>query len=109
LSIGACTQIASDETHSFLPQWIEHHKLLGVTHFWIYINEPWNGTSISKYIQQQQLQTPSNKENITFVLFDYQWHNHESHVQRRLYNWAFFRNPKTMNVCIKVVNMVWIG
>jgi hypothetical protein len=102
LSIGACTQIAGDENHYFLPQWIEYHKLLGVTHFWIYINEPWNGTSISKYIQQQQqqhLQTPSIMEYVTFVPFDYRWREHKSHVQRRLYNWAFFQEAQN-NECL---------
>jgi hypothetical protein len=98
LSIGACTQIAGEENHYFLPQWIEYHKLMGVTHFWIYINEPWNGTSISEYIQQH-LQTPSIMEYVTFVPYDYRWQDHRAHIQRRLVEYAFFQEAQN-NECL---------
>ena len=40
--IGACIRFKGEFDRLHVPQWIEYHRLLGIKHFWVYINEEWN-------------------------------------------------------------------
>jgi len=37
--LGACTSVAGDKSRSQILQWVEFHRLIGIEHFWIYLNE----------------------------------------------------------------------
>jgi hypothetical protein len=46
-SIGSCVMIAGDRARSDLLEWVEYHRLIGIEHFWVFMNENrtlWNGT-----------------------------------------------------------------
>lgn len=44
ISIGACLRIRG--MHHFLEPWIRYHRHLGIQHFWIFLNEPTNLTTV---------------------------------------------------------------
>ena len=50
--IGACLLAQGNSTFNQIPQWVEYHRLIGVQHFWIYINEPMQKTQIDSLYQQ---------------------------------------------------------
>ena len=52
-TIGACTSIKRERNWKLLLPWIEYHKMIGIQHFWIYVNEPltdqqWGGDYLPK-------------------------------------------------------------
>ena len=65
--IGACLRFKGDFDRSLVPEWIEYHRIIGVEHFWVYINEEWNLTGLF------------NRSYITYLPFDLNWENHASH------------------------------
>jgi len=64
--IGACIRFKGEFDRLHIPQWIEYHRLLGIKHFWVYINEEWNVTGLY------------NQSYITYMPFDLNWKNHVS-------------------------------
>ena len=65
--IGACLRFKGEFDRAMVPQWIEYHRILGMEHFWVYINEEWNLTGLY------------NTSYITYIPFDLVWENHDSH------------------------------
>ncbi|VEU41049.1 unnamed protein product [Pseudo-nitzschia multistriata] len=67
--IGACLRFKGDYDRSIVPQWIEYHRLIGVEHFWVYVNEEWNLSGLF------------NQSYITYIPFNFNWaeNNHSSH------------------------------
>lgn len=61
--LGACTMILDTEDPSKVLQWVEYHRLIGIDHFWIYIN----GKSIGRWQNNSPL---SLKPYITFVPYE---------------------------------------
>jgi hypothetical protein len=43
--VGMCTSIRGHNVRRAVDQWVEYHRLIGVDHFWIYINEDWHAAS----------------------------------------------------------------
>ncbi|KAG7338830.1 hypothetical protein IV203_012799 [Nitzschia inconspicua] len=69
LQLGACLRFRGDFDRSILPQWVEYHRLVGIDHFWIFINEPWN------------LEGLYNRSYITYYPLDQQWNYHPQYYQ----------------------------
>jgi len=67
--IGACLRFKGEHDRALVPQWIEYHRLLGVEHFWVYVNEEWNLSGLF------------NRSYITYMPFDLNWkdNNHSSY------------------------------
>ena len=40
--VGACLITRGDKSRRALHEWLVYHRLLGIHHVWIYLNEPWN-------------------------------------------------------------------
>lgn len=40
--VGACMITAGEQSRSRIHEWVSYHKLLGIDHAWIHINEPFN-------------------------------------------------------------------
>jgi hypothetical protein len=59
--VGACVRFKGDNDRQQIPQWIEYHHLLGVDHFWVYMNEPYNMTNLF------------NLPYVTYMPFDVTW------------------------------------
>lgn len=38
-NIGACTMIQGTESRQQLQEWVEYHRIIGIDHFWVFINE----------------------------------------------------------------------
>lgn len=65
--IGACVRFKGEMDRLLIPQFIEYHRILGIEHFWIFINEEWKLTGLY------------NATYITYMPFDFEWRNHKSH------------------------------
>jgi hypothetical protein len=86
--IGACLRFQGDFDRSILPQWIEYHRLLGIDHFWIYVNEPWSWQH-----QEEELEEGGgggggflhhhhhHPSYVTYLAFDQQWQDHAHYYQ----------------------------
>jgi hypothetical protein len=70
--IGACTLFRGDFGRQVMEQWIEYHRLIGVHHFWIYINEP-----------TDNLRDLPQRPYVTYVPYDYQWEAHRGSTKYR--------------------------
>ena len=68
---GACLRFKGEFDRSLVPQWIEYHRILGIEHFWVYVNEVWDLSALY------------NQSYITYVPYDLNWNNHKSHFQHR--------------------------
>lgn len=89
---ASCTSIRGFDNRQLLPQWIEHHRLIGVEHFFVYVNEPFN-----------QMDEFYNQPYITYIPFDY----HESPKDREFYFQAIWQND-----CIyraRNASVSWVG
>ena len=42
MKIGACTMIQGTESRQQVLQWVEFHRMIGIDHFWVFINEPFS-------------------------------------------------------------------
>lgn len=92
---GACTMIRRappshwrDQKLSLL-DWIKHHHLLGVQHFWVYVNEPWEG--LQEYLPQLPY--------VSYIPYDYFHADHWNHSVYRFTGLFFWQVPMQMN-CI---------
>ena len=72
--IGACVRFMGDKDRSLIPQFIEYHRILGIEHFWIFINEDWNLTGLY------------NASYITYMPLDFICENHKSHFNHIYYS-----------------------
>lgn len=74
--LGACLRFKGDYDRSLVPQWIEYHRMLGMQHFWIYVNEEWD------------LKGLYNTSYITYIPFDFVWDNHQPHFRHHYASYA---------------------
>jgi hypothetical protein len=73
---AACTAIRGDWPRDITFEWIEYHRLIvGIDHFFIYINEGWNNT---KFLP--------NRSYITYIPYDFHLDNHKNHVKTTVTN-----------------------
>ena len=89
---ASCTAIKGEESLHLLPQWIEYHRMIGVEHFFVYINDPFNNVDLEY-----------NQPYITYIPFDYRHYPEE----RQFYFQATWQND-----CIyrgKNASVSWIG
>ena len=66
-TIGACLRFRGEFDRRRIPEFIEYHRLIGVEHFWVYMNEEWNMTGLYE------------RSYITYVPFDITWSNHKQY------------------------------
>ena len=89
---ASCTAIKGEEYRKLLPQWIEHHRLIGIEHFFVYVNEPF-----------ANLDTLYQRPYITYVPFDYHHYPNER---------PFYFQATWQNDCIyraKNASVSWVG
>ena len=102
-SIAACTSIQGHESRKITHEWIEYHRLLGVQHFLIYINDPFD-TAIADLPQLPY---------VTYIPFDYhakEFTNH-SHIDYKVTWFCYFQKPQ-MNDCLytsKKLGFDWVA
>lgn len=85
---ASCTSIQGEVNRDLLLQWIEHHHLIGVDHFFVYVNEPFDG--IDKLFPRPY---------VTYIPFDY-------------HHRAFYYQSTWQNDCIyraKNATLTWLG
>lgn len=66
--VGFCTSIRGELVRRAVDQWVEYHRLIGVDHFWIYINEDWNKSNGTNALP--------DRPYITYIPFQYTLCNH---------------------------------
>jgi hypothetical protein len=62
VKVGACVRVRGD--HEALRQWIEYHRLIGMQHFWIFLNEPFD------------IHDLPNASDVTYIPYNYVWRDH---------------------------------
>jgi hypothetical protein len=72
VNIGACVMTKS---RHMVEQWIEYHRLIGIHHFWVYINEPLDN-----------LRNLPQRPYVTYVPFNYHWDDHQKNSKYKNYN-----------------------
>ena len=75
-----------------LPQWIEHHRLIGVQHFFIYINEPFENADLIH-----------NRPYVTYIPFDFRHYPN----RRNFYFQAIWQNDCVYRA--KNASVSWVG
>ncbi len=75
-TLGACAIVRDVGYH--IPPWIEYHKLMGVDHFWIFVNEP--------FPKKEWIQRPY----ITYIPYNFYWYDHSIHSS----SLSGYRKPK---------------
>jgi hypothetical protein len=63
--LGVCTSIRGENNRAIVDQWIEYHRMIGVDHFFVYVNEEWNDLSLLP-----------QRPYVTYIPFDYCLCNH---------------------------------
>jgi len=94
--IGACLEIRGNR-HLVAP-WIEYHRIIGIQHFWIFVNEAWSLEGFPK------------KPYITYIPFNYYHEDHRNHSHWRNDGSFFWQVPMQMQ-CIyrmKRLNLDWV-
>ena len=99
--IAACTSIRGTDSRQAVPDWVSYHSMLGVSHFFLYINEPM--TTIQDFV---------TLPNVTYVPYDYLPRYFANHSRGDYY--VKFKNyfqRAQMNDCLylsKVLGLDWI-
>ena len=86
---ASCTAIRGGGNRELLPQWIEHHRLIGVEHFFVYVNEPLH-----------EMDNLYPQPYITYIPFDYEPKN------------PYYFQATWQNDCIyraKNASVTWVG
>lgn len=106
--IGLCVRFCGD--HHLVPPFIAYHRLIGVEHFWFYINEVFNITDLPM------------ASDVTYVPYRFVWSDHHNKSRWNYGNgvvgpWKFRRNghsfwqPTAMQQCLyrsKRYGLDWI-
>ncbi len=101
---GACTMIQGSTSHERLHQWIEYHRMIGMEHFWVFMNEPWP-SSLSPSIQSQLQHLPY----ITFIPYNFDIKPHYNYTTYR-HTFIFIQVPMQMQCLymMKKYNLEWV-
>jgi hypothetical protein len=65
VKLGACVRFQGQ--HELVAQWIEYHRLIGMQHFWLFLNEPFD------------IQDLPQADDITYVPYNFAWRDHANH------------------------------
>jgi hypothetical protein len=98
VKIGACTSIK--DVRKSVEQWVEYHRIIGIEHFWIYVNEPWN-----------ELKSLPQRPYITYIPYGYSMGNHHGKEKKKLKYYNFFQSIAEMD-CIyrsKSLGFDWVA
>lgn len=92
-TVAACTAIRGGWPLDITWEWIEFHRLIGIEHFYIYINEPWNITENQNLLPR--------KPYITYIPYDFHLDNHRDHAPHtKKLKWYNFFQQAHMNDCL---------
>jgi hypothetical protein len=100
VKIGACVQFRGEWDRQVMEQWIEYHRLIGIQHFWVYINEP-----------ADHLRDLPQREYVTYIPNNYNWGDHKMHSKYKLREDHFFQTAMQMQ-CIyraKRYKLDWVA
>ncbi|KAL7569039.1 hypothetical protein ACA910_021319 [Epithemia clementina (nom. ined.)] len=75
VKLGACAIIRGSYSRHYLLEWIAYHKVLGLEHFWVYVNEPWNTTGLP------------HLDYVTYVPFNFYLNDHILHANELHIHW----------------------
>ena len=89
LKYAACTAIRGEGNRELLHQWIQYHRLIGVEHFFVYINEPLN-----------EMAGLYSHPYVTYIPFDYE-PKHSFYFQATWQNDCIYR--------AKNASVTWVG
>lgn len=92
-SIAACTSVRGD--YAALEEWIAYHRMIGVRHFRVYVNEPWSDAHpVLRRLRQQQ-----HRDDVTLVPYEFHidryrpdWHPEFSWFQAAINNDCLYRH-----------------
>ena len=85
--LAACLRFKGEDDRRRIPEWIEYHRIIGIQHFWIFINDPWevhNGTELTSLY--------GDKSYVSFVPFNLNWIDYPTQITSK-YQYIN-RNPK---------------
>ncbi len=71
-NIGACTMIQGTESRQLLQEWVEYHRLIGIDHFWVFINEDFSLNHL-----------PDELPYVTYVPYDFDIKPHYNYTSYR--------------------------
>jgi hypothetical protein len=83
------SKFRGDYGRQHIPQWIEYHRLIGMQHFWIFVNEPFDlkGLPIAS--------------DVTYIPYNYTWRDHGNHSKfRASFNGDNFWQSTALNQCL---------
>ena len=91
VKFGACLKFRGDGDRKLIPQWIEYHRLIGIQHFWVFVNEPFDLKRL-----------PVVPDDVTFIPYNYTWRDHGmNHSTFRAYrNGNNFWQSPALNQCL---------
>lgn len=81
VKLASCAITRGDVSRRTMHEWIHYHRFLGVDHFWIYVNEPWNLDRFPKL------------PFVTYVPYNFYWYEHSMHSSYRLPHQPFWQEP----------------
>ena len=67
IKIGSCLMFRGNEDRKKVAKWIAYHRLIGISHFWVYLNEKWN------------LKDLPTLPYVTYIPYNYFWKDHAAH------------------------------
>ena len=76
--VGACLITWGDKSRQALHEWIVYHRLLGVSHFWIHINEDWNTTYNNPTM---------NLSYVTYIPYNYHYRDYVPDAGGAVFPW----------------------
>jgi hypothetical protein len=98
VKVGGCVKVRG--MHKYLRQWIEHHRLIGMQHFWIYLNEPFD------------IHDLPNVSDVTYIPYNYVWRDHLANARYKApFNGENFWQTTAQNQCLymtKRYGLDWI-
>ena len=97
--IGACLRFRGNRF--LVPQWIEYHRLIGVHHFWVFLNEP-----------PDHLRGLPSEPDVTYISYNYLWAHHRNRTAfRPPYKGADFWHTAQLHHCLynaRRHNFTWV-
>jgi hypothetical protein len=87
VKLGACVRFQGQ--HELVAQWIEYHRLMGMQHFWLFLNEPFDIHDLPQ------------ANDITYVPYNFAWRDHANHSAIQPTSWgANFWQTTAQNQCL---------
>ena len=89
-NIAACTSIRGDWPRQITHQWIEYHRLIGIQHFIVYLDESWHNISLLP-----------QRPYVTYIPYDFSMDNHPGHrPPKGSFKWYNFFQISQQNDCL---------